>query len=266
MELMRLFFGVEIITPWPEELPEGRVLEEKDRHMTLAFLGEVDYQKLEKELSSFPKPDFKLGFVGQFDRCQFLPERRPRVVAWHIDLFDQAQRFLSFQHALVDWLKGLGYEIKEHKGGFLPHVTICRYPFVVNDWKKVFSELPVIVKDIHLFESLGHSKYRSCWKYPLLAPFDEIDHTADIAFTVRGENLKQLHLNAQVALAFYFPPLLSYFSGIIDIEKLDDIIIDLNNIISRADQDIGCPYKAVSFHGDIQEEDHLLKWEMIIDV
>ncbi len=40
-EEKRLFFGAEVSAPWPKELPQGRVLEEKARHLTLAFLGET---------------------------------------------------------------------------------------------------------------------------------------------------------------------------------------------------------------------------------
>ena len=44
-ESKRLFFGFEVDAPWPS-LPEGRMIKEKDRHVTVAFLdrlpGEVE--------------------------------------------------------------------------------------------------------------------------------------------------------------------------------------------------------------------------------
>jgi hypothetical protein len=40
----------------------------------------------------------------------------------------------------------------------------------------------------------------------------------------------------------------------------------LNEAIARVDEQMGTPFKAVSFHGDIQEEEGVLKWEMIVDV
>ena len=47
----------------------------------------------------------------------------------------------------------------------------------------------------------------------------------------------------------------------------DEIIIQLNEKISLWDAESGCPFKAVSFSGEItKKENGLLHWEMIIDV
>lgn len=242
---MRRFFGMEVAAPWPEEFPNGRLLLEADRHLTLAFLGDEE----PPDLASFPKPAFEIGPAGIFDKPLFLPHREPRVAAWHIHWLEEG--VATYQKQLAHWL-----QLKEEK--FLSHVTIARKPFVIHEWKEPFQKLPMYVKDICFYESLGCSHYKALWKYPLLAPFDEIEHTADIAFRVRGD----LYLHAQLALAFKYPPLIGYFhfQEMIDLEE---IVSSLNVMIARADSEIGCPFKAVSFHGALTANN---EWEMIVDV
>jgi len=108
--------------------------------------------------------------------------------------------------------------------------------------------------------------YKSLWEIPLLPPFEEFEHTADIAFLLRGNTPEELHRHAELALSFKFPPLIEFFSA----EKqhtVQEIVIALNVLIGKADQIYGCPLKAVSFHGNIAQGPHnLLYWEMIVDV
>lgn len=263
-DIKRLFFGAAVSGPWPEALPSGRVLDAINRHMTLAFLGATSFSKLQAVLSSFPPPDFQVGDVGVFDKQLFLPSKRPRVVAWHAKLLGQAN-ILNFQKELAAWLKVQGYELERR--AFLPHVTIARSPFAVSHWKKSFEPLALKITGIHLYESVGNLAYESRWRHDFTDPIEEIPHTADRAFRVCAQSMAQLHINAQVALSFVFPPIIDYFSPQMRFESLDDIIVDLNHVIARADKELGCPIKAVSFHGQIQKL-HLgvLSWEMIIDV
>jgi len=263
-EFKRLFFGFEVVAPWPTQFPHGRLLEEPDRHFTLIFLGNTDYTKLSNALPAFPTPPFIIGPTGQFDQCQFLPAQYPRLVAWHIDWLEECSLFDTYYSSCIDWLKAQGF-VPHERGSLLPHVTLCRAPFNLKQWKKNFSKLPLIISSLHLYESLGHSKYASCWKYPFICPFEEVDHTADIAFLIHGENLRQLHKNAFVALAFKFPPFLDFYSTPPQINSLEDIIIHLNHAIALADGTIGCPFKAVSYHGEIIEKEYFT-WEMIVDV
>jgi len=267
-EEKRLFFAMEVAAPWPEKLPMGRVLAEEHRHCTLAFLGQTHYPKLVEALNaSFPSPTFPVGLVGQFDRCLFLPERHPHVVAWHIRWLEEAQQLLNYQKAFVHWLQNQGFHPQHAEREFLPHVTLCRSPFDPHHWKKAFSPLPMMTKGIHLYESLGHSQYKPLWQHPIPAPFEEIEHTADIAFRVRGTTFQALHQHARVALAFRHTPILDYVPEASLADNLDDIIIDLNHLIAQADRDEGCPFKAVSFHSAIEKEaNNVLVWEMIIDV
>lgn len=259
----RLFIGMEVKAPWPEQWPEGRVLLEKDRHLTLAFLGEVSLEKLLPLLNDFPKPSFEMGIGGVFDRPLFLPHRMARVAAWRIQFLEKEEQFLSFQKNLSIWLKGNEFPVKE-KGEFLPHVTIARAPFKKEEWKKSFESIPLYLKNIHLYESLGSSKYEILWSCPTRVPFEEIEHTADIAFLVTGCDLSQLYLHAQLALSFHFPPFISFFD-LKEVHSWEEIVSGLNERIFLADAKIGCPFKAVSFHGAIERRE-FLEWEMIVDV
>lgn len=237
---MRLFFGMEIVSPWPEHLPDGRIIETENRHLTLAFLGETNTP----DLDSFPKPSFSTGIGGIFNEPIFLKN----VVAWHVNWF--GDEVVEYQKTVAKH-----FHLSEK---FLSHVTMSRKPYNVEDWKKSFQPLPMYAKNIHLYESLGYSKYKVLWTHPILPPFEDIEHTADLAFLVRREH----YLNAQLALAFHFPLLLRYYDDR-KIESLDEIVSALNLLIARADGEIGCPFKAVSFHGTDEDKD---EWEMVVDV
>lgn len=261
----RLFLGAEIMASWPHELPKGRIINEHTRHITLAFLGNTSWPELEKILPFLPKPPFSIGLVGKADKYIFLPEKTPRVVAAHVEWLTEKNSLSHFQMDLTDWLGA--HEYKTDKRDFLPHITLARAPLDLEKWKETFFPFPLFVKALHCYESLGNLTYHSLWTYPLLPPFEELDHTADIAFHIKGKDLEQLHLHALVALAFKFPPLLSFFSTDVALNSLDDIIIDLNSVVAKADMAIGSPFKAISFHGNItQDENQCLQWEMIVDV
>lgn len=94
-EEKRLFFGAEVHAAWPKEFPHGRIIDEESRHITLAFLGQTSFARLESILPALPLPQFKIGKVGKIDRFLFLPERNPRVVAGHVHWFSGAEDFLQ---------------------------------------------------------------------------------------------------------------------------------------------------------------------------
>lgn len=262
MEEKTLFFGCEVHAPWPEQYPKGRILEEKDRHLSLAFLGKNPINTIEQILKDLPLPLFKIGLIGKFDHIVFLPPHHPHVVAWHVAF--TSNLLLPYQKELHKYLISHQIPVKSHKE-FLPHVTISRSPFDRAGWKNSFAPLPLFIGALHLYESLGSSKYASLWSYPITPPFVEIDHTADIGYLIYGSCLTELFEHAQTALCFSFPPLLSYLIKQ-NVDSLEEIVMYLNEMVAKADQDIGCPFKAVSFHGKILEKDKLLQWEMIIDV
>lgn len=263
-EIKRLFFGIEVHAPWPEKLPRGRLLDEIHRHLTLAFLGNIPFAPLQSVMEQFPSPSMKVGTVGYFDACLLLPPRHPHVVAWHAKWWDEQNPIITFQKKLSAWLASLGYSLDDRP--WEPHATLCRSPFDSTKWKEAFAPLPFYTASIHLYESTGRLQYVPIWTLPIVQPFQEIDHTADMAFLIRGETLGHLYLNAFAALAYKAPSLLEFFSLPI-INSLDDLIIALNASIGRADSAVGCPMKAVSFHGEAAPlSDSILQWEMIVDV
>lgn len=261
----RLFFGVDANASWPFSLPEGRQVEATQRHMTLAFLGETNWELLEPLLSSMPQFPHKVGVVGEFDRCLFLPDKEPHVVAWQVK-GDEITLIESYQKELEKWLKSQEFLVKESSHPFLPHVTLCRAPFDRKAWREKWTPLPVLFHRFHLYESVGPLQYQPLWTQECAAPFIEISHTADIAFIIQGESVEQIYRHAHTALAFHCPEILPYCAAQLP-ESLDDIIIALNDSVGRVDAEEGAPFKAVSFHGELVENcNGTLSWEMIVDV
>lgn len=267
-EKKRLFFGIEVKARWPEELPTGRLLYDHDRHLTLAFLGTIPWPPVEALLRSIPIPSFKVGLAGIFDQCLFLPPRKPSCVSWHVSWLEKALEFEHYQKSLSNFLvERKLIANKVHDRDFLPHVTLCRPPFSFTEWRHAFHAMPMITESLHLYQSLGRSRYRPIWSHRILPPFEEIDHTADIAFRIYGESLEEIHLHAMTALAFEDPRLIPLIKRNCSSESLDEIIIALNTLIAESDQNYGSPFKAVSFHGEIVKRgDGVLTWEMIVDV
>lgn len=264
MNTQRLFFALQVEAPWPQELPAGRILEEGVRHVTLAFLGNGKFDNLHSQLSTIPLPPFKIGPAAIADALTFLPPHSPRVVAASVQWMDGFNTIIEWQKHIGQWLLTLGYPSDQRP--FFPHITLARSPFDPHAWIQAFHPLPFFAKALHLYESLGNLHYHPLWSHPFLPPFEELDHTADIAFLIRGANLKELHLNAQIALSFKHPSLTRYFAKELS-DTLDEIIIDLNRMIGQSDSEEGSPFKAVSFHGKVyQTSEQILTWEMIVDV
>jgi RNA 2',3'-cyclic 3'-phosphodiesterase len=263
-EQRRLFFGAEITAPWPKDLPKARLISEEMRHMTLAFIGLNSLAKIQEVLPMAPHPSFKVGPAGIASGLIFLPKDKSRVVALSVSWLDENDPMAIYQKNLTQWLSSQGYSLDQR--AFFPHITLGRSPFDKEAWQAQFTPLPFFVQGIHLYQSLGNLQYQSLWQYPCPPPFKELDHTADIAFLVRAESIQQLHSHAQIALAFKDPKLIEFYSRE-PISSLEEIVISLNEVIARADIAFGCPFKAVSFHGEIKsDEQNILHWEMIVDV
>ncbi len=266
METKRLFFGMEVVSLWPEACPAGRILLEADRHLTLVFLGDNHLPSLLARLEQFPDPGFQIGIAALFDRPVFLPRQGPHTAGWHVRFLEQKKLFIDFQNRLIDWLKEQGLNPRENHNGFLPHVTIAREPFAIAEWEKDFAKRPLFLKNIHLCESLGSSRYQVCWSYPILAPFEAIEHTADLAFVIRGHNFDQLYLHAALALSFEFLPLIQYVEPL-SADGIDEVVMRLNELIARVDENEGCSFKAVSLHSQMRQRAvSIMEWEMIVDV
>jgi RNA 2',3'-cyclic 3'-phosphodiesterase len=240
MELNRLFLGIEVGLPWPEVWPEGRRIEEPYRHVTVDFLADRSITLL--------KIGPMIGTCGFFDKSVFL---NSRCVSWHVHWLNQDMDQIQQQISNKPWI---------------PQLTICRKPFHWEEWKNFFRPLPCFAKALKLYKSIGYSHYETLWKHELIPPFEEIEHTADVAFQIYGKDLNNLYENAFTALAFKHPLLVTLWENK-SFRTLDEIIIELNRIVQKADSMSGCPFKAVSFHGEIQRfEETFIQWEMIIDV
>lgn len=243
--IKRLFFGWEVIAPWPEGLPKGRLLDEPYRHMTIAFLGNVDYKLVEKTLTKLPLPARHVGIAGIFKAPLFLPHQSPRCVSWHVEPLASTKWLLHYQKELSNHLFQhhlLGKN--EYKRNFLPHVTLCRKPFSKKEWKKSFTPLPMITKNLHLYESIGNLKYPPIWTHNMHPPFEEINHPAGLAFHIYGEGVEEIYTHAFIALAFHYPFLVNYYHPPKHLNSLEEVMIALNAIIAEVDV-------KVNFHGTL---------------
>lgn len=263
-QIRQLFLGLEVHAPWGDVFPRGRLIAPEHRHLTLAFLGRQSLPDLLEKLDSFPALPFELAPVGEFDRVLFLPKRQPKVVAWHVQWWDEADAVAGFRTDCVTWLRQQGYAVDERP--FLPHMTIARGHFSPRQWREAFHPLPFYTPALHLYESLGYSKYRCVKSFFFRPPFEEIEHTADLAFHVYGETKEQLFVHAQAALAFAYPELVRYRTAVETVDSFEGIVRELNRMLQRMDVDQGCPLKAVTYSGEITEDNGVLSWEMIIDV
>lgn len=259
----RLFLGFEVHAPWPDNLPDARTLKAKHRHLTLAFLGNTSYQEIRSLIPKLPKPSFRVGPVGIADSVLCLPRRHPCVVTWHVEPFGD-DPLEAYQQEVSDFFEAQGYPMDRRK--FLKHVTLGRSPFKEKEWTKAFRPLPLYYHHLHLYESFKGLRYEPIWSHDLCPPFEEMEHEADIAFRVYGETLGQVFRNAQIALAFKCPDILPFLNPEIQAKTLEEGIIELNEITTEGDKQIGTPFKAVSFHGEIIKEKEGLMWEMIVDV
>jgi len=255
---------MECHAPWPEEFPKGRILAEEDRHVTLAFIGSVEFDRFLSHLQSIPLPPFNVGLVGAFSHCHFFPKKCPRVVAWEVNVINRTQELLDYQKNIESWLKEGEFHLDDRD--YLPHMSISRGHFQVDQWEKAFSPLPLYLCNLHLYESMGSSRYRSIWTHAIPAPFMKFEHMADIAFKIRGQSLKEIFDHAFTALAFQCPEIIHFRDDSPSPESLNDIIVRLNHIVGLADAEVGIPLKAVSYHGALKDIEGLWEWEMIVDV
>ncbi len=262
----RLFFAFDIEALYLDLPKEKKLIDEKNRHVTLLFLGNVEEEEILKSIKSTPLPPFKIGAVGEFDKCLFLPENNPRLVAYRVNFLEKNKDIENFQKELLSFFQNSSFDIKQ-ENNFLPHITICRNDFDMTTWKQKFVRTPLYLKSFNLYESLGSSEYKSLWKREFIKPFEEIEHTADIAFIIKGENFQKLLVHAFSAMSFKSLDFLKYFNSLKNVDSLDDVIINLNEIITKAEiENVHLPFKAVSFHSKIEEKDNILSWEMIVDV
>ena len=255
----RLFIGFKIEAPWPD-FPRGRILHSEHRHLTVAFLGDCNRLPSRDEII---EPSFLIGLTGVLNKIVFLPPHSSRVVAYHLEFLEHKNLFFQYQKDLVNGLIKNGFRQQEKKD-FLAHVTIARGDFSKEDWLENFEPLPCFLSNLCLYESLGNSEYKIEWQKEILPPFDVIEHTADIAFKIRGKSIQDLYLHAFLALCFYDPQMIEFYS-FKDVKTVEEIVQVLNLQIAKIDSERGSPFKAVSYHGEIIKN-QFWEWEMIVDV
>ena len=261
-ENKRVFFAFEAFSPWPQNLPEGRKLESTDRHLTIAFLGNIHYPSLEKILSNTPLPKIKVGIVGKFDRCLFLPPKRPNVVAWHVKWFDEEYDLGIYQKEMADWLGDNGFSVRINPKGFLPHATLSRRPFKYHEWREAFQVIPVVIKDIHLYESVGKLRYKPLWSHHLLAPFDITKTDTEYRLVIRGENLTQLFHHCLTAIAFQYPYILRRYGETLSISEFSDLLPNINAILKKAAKKIPLPFQELQTIREPEKNDEgVFSWE-----
>ena len=260
-----LFLAAEIAAPWPEELPEGRLIEERARHMTLAFFGRPSWESFQPLLHELPLPVCSVGPAACLDALLFLPQDMslPRLVAGHLEWLTAPSLWQSYHEALARFSQEHGLHADTRP--LLSHVTLARAPLDVTGWKEFPLPLPAFAQALHLYESHPGLHYTPRWTHPLLPPFEEFEHTADIAYRVRASSFQELGLHALLALAFRFPPLLAARALLPPAETLDDLILHLNRLLAQVDSETGVPFKAVSHHGSLTHA-QIYEWEMIVDV
>ena len=285
----KYFVGAEIECPW-EELPackEREILPEM-RHMTLNFIGE----KQEKPVC-LTHP-LVIGSAGYFDGVLFLS----RAVAYHAVFLSNALRREDFlphvtiargdQHKASEWQKWfqpLPFYFKAiHLYKSLGNSI---YPNKLKNWEfsKPNSQILSNLKDAREAEpclkdradgagiksaNLGEEKtdssiclgiYEKVESCSLKAPFEVREHTADLAFVIRGKSLDEMYVHGMIALAFSFPQTVQFFEKK-SVRSIEEVVQELNRLITRMDTEIGSPFKAVSYSGNVKQGE----WEMIVDV
>jgi len=255
----RFFVAFIIDAPWPQSFPNARLLVPHERHLTIAFLGKSNRAQTLKSFEALSTQKLPTGFCGCFDSIIFLPEKSPRVVAYHAQT--------SNEDELCEFVRNVNQHMNlVLSKQWMPHVTIGRSPFNKKEWEKSFQPLPFCVSSFGLFESLGNLRYKVLAEIPLTPAIEKLDHTADLAYILRGKTLEELFHHAIVSLSFddlHFLPFLAIQRRF---ASIDEIIIELNRLIRELDSQHGCPFKAVSFHDTLRKNAGFYEWEMIIDV
>ena len=246
-----LFLGAKIIPAWSLNLfgDEGGQSLSDLPHVVWVEIEEISGSALQKILSRGAfSPE--VGFVGRLDTSDMT-----------MHFFDEA-RVVGFVEDIFFWLQEKGVSVS------WPLFSCVHFLAELKEGSIPLSPSPFVVEGIEVFEKEKGAPCRILWQFPIVVPFEEMEHTADLAFIVRGKDWEELYLHACGALYFTCPELYPFLSGErVAMDGLDQIVIQLNRVIATIDQEVGSPFKAVSFNGKvIRNSEGIYEWEMIIDV
>jgi 2'-5' RNA ligase len=144
-----------------------RWVDQANYHITLAFLGDQEEQRLEQlaECLDDVLPDIPLSL--NVTRLSPFPERRPKLIA---ALVERSSELLELQQVVISTLSSLMLQFDKKK--FQPHITLGRY----RHSKKRFSGLVESVSDLSgeaaevaIFESVLSSagaQYEALFRFP----------------------------------------------------------------------------------------------------
>ncbi len=212
------------------------------------------------------RPAMQVAPLLAADGWSLLPERHPHVLALHTPLVTQR---LQTEQLRRDCAQAFGLQQpilhegeKEGSWDWLPHVTVSRDPEKVP----VGSSLPLVCGDLHLYESLPDRVYQPIYSWAIPPAFEEFEHLADRAYRCRGSSWAELCLALLWALAQEVPRLVEEAPRCASVRSHPDAVALLNQILSEADAKGPIPWKAVTFHGTIQQQTFPWVWEVVIDV
>jgi 2'-5' RNA ligase len=195
--MKNLFLAFEIKGQWPASFPKARLIPDAYRHLTLAFIGPYDNSSVMNVVPTIPRFKDTISPSGRLDNLIFLPPGIERIAVLIPQFFDMPAVMNYQKEVSGDLLRKLGLQ---EKRSFLPHVSIARAPFDHKEWKEISWNIPFYVSSLSLYQTVASLRYDILWKQPYTPPFDEIDHTADLAYTIRGRNLSELFSHALLCL------------------------------------------------------------------
>jgi 2'-5' RNA ligase len=264
-KVKRLFFAFKVEAPFYEKIYPARHLDKEDIHVTIVFIGNWPIEKYQEIKKNIPLSPFSFAPSAIGDKLLLLPFDNPSCMTMHLTLRDEEKKKLEdFRCILINYIASFDIQIELRP--LLLHTTLARKPFDASIWLKHFKKVPILLTKFCLYESVGQLKYNILWEQNLMRPFEEVDHTAGIAFAIYGHCIQDLYINAQMALSFLNPDF-TQFINYKKIDSLEKIIHELNKTISLVNIEQRCPIKAISMHGNIEKtEKNLLKWLMIADI
>lgn len=101
-----------------------KLVEEKNLHLTLVFLGEIEKKKVDKVKALLA--GIKVGEIElSLDRVEIFPSKTSPQLIW-IRVRGQTGKLFSLYKQTIDGFLGQGFILKKNALQFLPHITIAR--------------------------------------------------------------------------------------------------------------------------------------------